>query len=305
MNAAANNAKKVSFRAKDASKCPVCGTIHNKEELLSGGGRLIAGKLTQELQRLYEDSKKWGKIYPLAYVMIVCPKCLFSAFPRDFGTMPPDDITAIRNTIPHRQKVIETLFGTINFAENRHLVSGLASYILAIDCYHLRNNQAAPTPKKAVCCMRAAWLLDELFKDAPYRPYDKVRDFYYMEAARLYKRLLDIMTTGVEPVEESVYVLGPSLDFNWAFDGVIYLNSYLTRKFIDQMATTPKDKYTLLDGSRRYLSKLYGTGKASKSRPSVIIDMAKELYDEMGKLLEEYQAQINPGAGAAEPAAGT
>ena len=71
--AAANNQKKISYRAKEATKCPVCGTTHFKEELLSGSGRLIAGKLTQELQRLYEDNKKWGKIIPLVYHVQVCP----------------------------------------------------------------------------------------------------------------------------------------------------------------------------------------------------------------------------------------
>ena len=300
---AAANQKKISYRAKDTTKCPVCTTTHFKEELLSGSGRLIAGKLTQELQRLYEDNKKWGKIYPLAYHVQVCPKCLFAAFPKDFGGLSPEEVNALKTTIPHRQKVLQTLFGALDMGENRNLVHGAASYILNIDCYHLRGNNIAPTPKKAVSAIRAAWLLDELFKEANYRPYDKVRDFYYVEEARYYKRVLDTMTSGVEPMEEAAYILGPSLDFNWTFDGVIYLNSYLTKKFIDQMATAPKDKYVIMDSARRYLSKLYGSGKSSKSRPSIIIDMAKELYDEMGKLMEGYKAQFDPTAAANAAAA--
>ncbi|MCX7632946.1 MAG: DUF2225 domain-containing protein [Turneriella sp.] len=289
-----NNQKKISFRAKEATKCPVCGATHFKEELLSGGGRLIAGKLTPELRRLYEESKKWGKIEPLVYHVQVCPKCLYAAFPKDFSQLNPGEILAIKNTTQHRQKVVETFFGKYDMGENRNLVHGAISYMLNVDCYHLRGNQAAPTPKKAVSALRAAWLLDDLYREASYRPYDKLRDFYYIEAARCYKRVLDTMTSGIEPIEEAAYLLGPSLDFNWQFDGVIYLNSYLTRKFIDQMATTPKDKYNILDGSRRYLSKLYGTGKASRSRPSVIIDMAKDLYDEIGKLMEQYRMEFDP-----------
>lgn len=292
--AAANNQKKISYRAKEATKCPVCGTTHFKEELLSGSGRLIAGKLTQELQRLYEDNKKWGKINPLVYHVQVCPKCLFAAFPKDFTNLNAEEILALKNTVSHRQKVVETFFGKYDMGENRSIVHGAISYMLNVDCYHLRGNQVAPTPKKAVSAIRAAWILDDLFKEANYRPYDKLRDFYYVEAARYYKRVLDTMTSGIEPMEEAAYILGPSLDFNWAFDGVIYLNSYLTRKFIDQMATNPKDKYTIMDSSRRYLSKLYGSGKSSKSRPSVIIDMAKELYDEMGKLMEKYRIEYDP-----------
>jgi uncharacterized protein len=292
--AAANNQKKISFRAKEVTKCPVCGTTHFKEELLSGSGRLIAGKLSQELQRLYEDNKKWGKINPLVYHVQVCPKCLYAAFPKDFSNLTSEEILAIKNTIPHRQKVVETFFGRYDMGENRHIVHGAISYMLTIDCYHLRGNQIAPTPKKAVAAMRAAWLLDELFKEANYRPYDKLRDFYYVEAARYYKRVLETMTSGIEPMEEAAYILGPSLDFNWAFDGVIYLNSYLTRKFIDQMATNPKDKYAIMDSARRFLSKLYGSGKSSKSRPSVIIDLAKELYDEMGKMMEKFRIEYDP-----------
>lgn len=292
--AAANNQKKISYRAKDVTKCPVCGTTHFKEELLSGSGRLIAGKLTQELQRLYEDNKKWGKINPLVYHVQVCPKCLFAAFPKDFNNLNAEEILALKNTAAHRQKVVETFFGKYDMGENRHMVHGAISYMLAVDCYHLRGNQIAPTPKKAVAALRAAWVLDDLYKEANYRPYDKLRDFYYVEAARYYKRVLDTMTSGIEPMEEAAYILGPSLDFNWAFDGVIYLNSYLTRKFIEQMATNPKDKYNIIDSSRRYLSKLYGSGKSSKSRPSIIIDMAKELYDEMGKMMEKYRCEYDP-----------
>ena len=48
--------KKASFRSKDNSVCPVCDTIHQREQMFQGGGRLIAGKLTKELRRLYEKN---------------------------------------------------------------------------------------------------------------------------------------------------------------------------------------------------------------------------------------------------------
>ena len=49
-----------------------------------------------------------------------------------------------------------------------------------------------------------------------------------------------------------------------------------------------------MGSSRQFLSKLYGSGKSSKSRPSVIIDMAKELYDEMGKMMEKFRIEYDP-----------
>ena len=192
--------KKVSFRAKTETKCPVCGTMHAKEELMSGGGRLIAGNLTNELRRLFEESKKWGKIWPLAYAVQVCPKCLYASYPKDFTKLSPEEVKGLKATVQHRQKLIQTLFGSLNFSEERQLVLGTASYILAVDCYHLRSAEVAPTIKKAVSCMRAAWLLADLFEDASHRPYDKVKDFYYMEASRGYRAVVESSgTSEAEP----------------------------------------------------------------------------------------------------------
>lgn len=297
MQPSASNNKKISYRAKVNSKCPVCKTEHAKEELLSGGGRLIAGKLTKELRRLYEPSKKWGVIYPLAYAVQVCPKCLFAAYPKDFSSLSDAEIQAMKQTMEHRKELMRVLFGEVNFAADREIVTGTGSFILAVDCYHLRSVDIAPTPKKAVSSIRAAWLLGDLFQQAPDRPYDKARDFYYIEAAHNYARILQIMETQDEPIESAAYMLGPDLDHNWGFDGIMYLNAYLTMTHIDQMASELPEQYKILETAKRYLSKLYGSGKASKSKPSVIVDMAKDLYDEMGAKLEEMESHMN-AAGA-------
>jgi len=53
-------ARRVSFRQKNPTKCPVCSNEFYREEMLTGGGRLIAGKITDELRRLYEKNEKWG-----------------------------------------------------------------------------------------------------------------------------------------------------------------------------------------------------------------------------------------------------
>ena len=281
--------KKISYRLKEPSTCPLCYTKHYKEEMLTGGGRLIAGKLTEELRRLYEPSKKYGKLYPLAYVIQVCPKCLFSAFPKDFAEVSEEEKKPLKSTTDHRRKLVKVLFGDISFEEDRNLVLGCASYILAVDCYHLREDKVAPTPKKAVCSIRAAWLLDDLFQEASYRPYDKARDFYYMEAAKAYMRTLEILETGEEPVEAALAYLGPDLEKNWGFDGVVYLNALLTFRFLEQFAPSKEEKLSLLNKIKLYLSRLYGSGKASKAKPSVIIDLAKDLYDNISEKIEELE----------------
>ncbi|MDH4262569.1 MAG: DUF2225 domain-containing protein [Spirochaetia bacterium] len=283
----ASSQKKISFFATSDTECPVCKAGHRKEELFSGGGRLVAGKLTPELRRTYLENKKFGVIYPLAYVMQVCPVCLYAAYPKDFNRLNIDEIQAIKGSTDHRRKLMTTVFTKVDFKENRNLVHGAASMILAVDCYHLRLPNIAPTPKKAVSSIRAAWLFDDLFQLANYRPYDKVRDFYYMEAVRNYMKTLDLMQSGKEPLEQESYVLGPDLDHNWGFDGIIYLNAYLTKKYYTQLAEGREEHYKILDYAKRYLSKLYGMGRSSKSKPSIIIDMSKELYDEINALLTE------------------
>ena len=57
------------------------------------------------------------------------------------------------------------------------------------------------------------------------------------------------------------------------------------------MTENRSEQYKILEYAKRYLSKLYGMGRSSKSKPSIIIDMSKELYDEINKLLAEFGPQ--------------
>jgi uncharacterized protein (DUF2225 family) len=281
-----SKAKAVSYRVKDKSVCKVCGFEHNREQLHSGGGRLIAGKLTSELRRLYEVSKKYGKVYPLAYSLLTCPQCLFSSFPIDFGALTPDEIEKLKKTTLERRTTIEKIVGPVDFAEDRNMVSGAATYLLAIDCYQMRGMGVAPTPKKAICALRAAWLFQDMAEEFPKYGFEKLSEFLYLKAVSWYIPTLEIMTNGREPHEQFINLLGPDTDNNWGFDGVIYINGYLTKRYLNQLAPTKEKKLEYLDRSKRYLGKLYGMGRASKSKPSIIIDMAKELYEELQKEMD-------------------
>jgi len=142
--------KKISFRQKNATICPVCGYEFYREEMLTGGGRLIAGKLTDELRRTYEKNEKWGVIYPLAYVVTVCPRCFYAAYPKDFATLQSEDLQKIQATANARKQSIEKFFGKLDFNGERGLYHGAASYLLAMDCYSFRNKMVAPTFKMAI-----------------------------------------------------------------------------------------------------------------------------------------------------------
>lgn len=285
--AVVNKQKALSYRAKENTVCPICDFEFPKEVLFSGGGRLIAGKLTQELRRLYEPNRKFGRVYPLAYPIVVCPQCLYSSFSNDFRLIDPSEVEGIQKRTVQRRTGIEKIIGPVDFNEDRNLVLGAGSYLLAIDSYQQRGPNVAPTPKKAICSIRAAWLLGDLHEEFPTLGFDKVRDFMYTKAVEYYDPTLDIMSTGREPHDQFTSLLGPDVDNNWGFDGVIYINGYLTLRYLKMLADTKEGQLELLDRNKRFLGKLYGMGRASKSKPSVIIDMAKELYESIQKLMEE------------------
>ncbi|MCB1143008.1 MAG: DUF2225 domain-containing protein [Leptospiraceae bacterium] len=277
--------KKASFRAKENTTCPICAESHQKEQMFQGGGRLIAGKLTKELRRLYEKNKKYGRINPNDYVIAVCPKCLYACFPKDWN-LSNDDLMRIKTATNERKASLEKILGPVDFYADRNLVSGAASYLLAIDCYQLRGPNLAPTPKKAVAAMKGAWYFDDLHSEFPKFNYNKVSDLLYMKATRWYLNTLDLMQSGSEPVDNAAGILGPDTDQNWGFDGVIYLNAFLTLKYRDQLAPNPEEQKEMLVKSKRILAKLYGSGKSSKSKPSALLELARESYDELNEVID-------------------
>lgn len=281
------NQRNISYRIKDPTICPVCGMKYYKEMLLTGGGRLIAGDLTRELRRTYVPSKKFGVVIPLIYPISVCPSCFYASFGEDFNKLQDQELEKIKLDTSSRKEGIQKIFGKLNFEDNRNLITGAASYILAIDCYQKRGNQIAPTPKKAISSLRAAWLIGDIHEKFPDIGYNKIQKFLYLKAIHYYKSLLDIMSSGAEPHEQFTHLLGPDTDKNWGFDGVIYLNGYFNFKFLDEFTTSEEQKVKLLEDSKRMIGKLYGMGKASKAKPSVIMNLARDLYESINQKLEE------------------
>ena len=277
----------ISYYAKQDTKCPICKAHFHQELLHSGRGRLVSEKITPELRRTYKANKKYGKIYPQAYSIISCPKCLYSAFPNDFMDVEEEEALLIKRLSDSRRQKIERLLGALSFYEKRNLVLGAASYLLALDCYAKKGSRVAPTPKKAVCSLRSAWLFGDLAEAFPKRAFHKVRDFLYLEAARFYSPSLDILSNGAEPQSQFVQILGPDTDKNWNFEGVIYINSYLSHKYTAELVPHDQEKQIKLrQTARRNLAQLYGHGKASFAKPSLIVEYARTLHDEITEDLE-------------------
>ncbi len=281
-------AKKTTFFSKNPIVCPVCETSFYKEDLLSGGGRLIAGELTEELHRTYEPSKKYGELYPLVYAVLVCPSCLYAAYPQDFLEIGEEFIESLREQTDRRVQSASLVFKDLDFTNYRGLKEGAASYYLAMTCYEQLDRHYSPTLKRALAALRAAWLLDSLHRRAFSENYDYLSRQFYRKAHFFYMQAIEMAQNGQEPLEANVN-FGPDLDKNYGYDGLLYIAGLLEFKYGPRKDTEKRIKR--LENAKRIVSKLFGTGKASKSKPSAILDKARELYEEMNKEIKQIQGQ--------------
>ncbi len=278
--------KKVSFYQKKETICPVCGSSFHREEMLSGGGRLIAKKITDELRRIYEPSKKVGEIYPLIYPVSVCPECLYAAYPGDFDKVGEKSRELLLSLKERRKHNISLIFPVVDYRKPRNLITGTASYILAISCYPFHESDLAPTFKMGLSALRAAWLFDDLNSKYPGQNYDKIKLLFYKKASKYYELTVKYAQTGEEKVD-SVKNFGPDLDKNYGYEGVLYLSSLLKYKYgINEEDPELVDKLNRL---KQVISKVFGVGKSSKAKPSLILDLAKELYEKINGTLEEME----------------
>lgn len=269
-------APSTTFYSKDQTECPICNAKFKREELLSGGGRMIAGNLTDELHRLYEPSAKFGEIHPLVYTMTVCPKCHYSAFPQDFCILDKDSLNKIYEHMQNRYESTKKLFSKLSYTGTRSLAEGAASYYLALLCYEDVDPKYSPTIKQGVCALRAAWLFAELGKKYPEENYTYIADLLYRKAAFFYRRAVELETTGKEMIA-SLKSFGPDLDKNYGYDGVLYLSALLELKYGPR--GDEAKRVEILTYHRRSLAKMFGLGRSSKSKPGPLLELARGLYD--------------------------
>lgn len=268
----------ITFYAKDQTECPICNAKFKREELMSGGGRMIAGSLTDELHRLYEPSAKFGEIFPLIYTMTVCPKCHYAAFPQDFCTLDKESLALVYEHMQDRYDSVKNLFSTLNFAASRTINEGAASYYLAILCYEYVESSYSPIIKQGVCALRGAWLFAELGKKYPEENYTYISDILYRKALFFYRRAVELETTGKQMIA-NMKSFGPDLDKNYGFDGVLYLSALLEVKYGSR--TDPQKRHELLAYHRRSLAKMFGLGKSTKNKPGPLLEHARNLYDKI------------------------
>jgi uncharacterized protein (DUF2225 family) len=269
-------APSITFYSKDQTECPICNAKFKREELLSGGGRMIAGVLTDELRRLYEPSAKFGEIFPLVYTLTVCPKCHYAAFPQDFCVLDKESLNRIYEHMQDRYESVKKLFSSLNYASARTLNEGAASYYLAILCYEDVDTKYSPKIKQGVCALRGAWLFSELGKKYPEENYMYISDLLYRKAMFFYRRAVELETSGKEMIA-NLKSFGPDLDKNYGYDGVLYLAALLEVKYGSHV--DPEKRTERLIYHRRALARMFGLGRSTKNKPGPLLEHARHLYD--------------------------
>jgi uncharacterized protein (DUF2225 family) len=275
---------KISYMSKEEYHCPVCGAVFRREELLSGSGRLIAGKITDELHRLYQPSAKYGLLYPLAYPATVCPQCWFAAVDKDFPALPPKSKEkAIDEQEQHRANTL-LIFPAADFTEPRNLLNGAASWYLVLCCYDYYTPDFSPTLKQGLAALRAGWMLDELHALYPGYHYDWLAVLFKRKAQFFYNEAIFKEQGGKETLS-GIKNFGPDTDKNYAYEGALYLSALLKLKYGPK--ENPEERIESLGAAKRTIAKIFGLGKSSKSKPGPLLEHARELYDSINKELNE------------------
>ncbi len=290
--------QRLTFFQKRPTECPVCQAKFYREDLLSGGGRLIAGALTDELRRLYEPSKKYGEVRPLIYPVSVCPSCLFAAFPPDFGRPAEHSIKTLELHADERRDSLALVLSGVDFSGPRGLKEGIASYYLALASYAFMDRHANPTFKAGLCALRAAWLLTDLDAVEDGEGWDELALSFYQSARAFYLATLDREQHAQEPLAPTLQ-LGPDMDKNYGYDGVIYLTGFLDWKYGE--AGDRQARAASLERARRIIAKVFGMGRKTKDKPTAILDKAKDVYERIGGEIDQLKGASAPAARRAAP----
>ncbi len=282
--------KKLTFFKKNPRTCPVCGAEVKEEEMLTGRGRVIAGEITDELRRTYEEHKEYGKACPLLYEVTVCPSCFYATLSNDFDLIEKDGIKQIKNNEKERKNNIYLLFPDVDFTESRTLEAGIASYLLAITCYSFFPSEIAPTFKKGMCSLRAAWLFGDLFEKTNNDLHVNMQALLYEKATIFYNQAIEYAQNGKE-VADNIKQYGPDTDKNFGYDGMLYIASLLSYKlsFLEEDLQKKGEKFVSV---KHTVARLFGLGKTDKKKPGVILDMVRDLYQTLGKRIKEIEEEL-------------
>ena len=274
----------ISYWSKKKCNCPVCKKDFPREEMLSGNGRMNAGKLTDELHRLYIPSKRYGKINPLIYAIGACPNCHSAFLWNDFTEIKDQaSLDRIYEKVEERKAAVNAVFPYYDLTRNRTLLDGAAMYYLALLTYDDVDLSYLPTMKRAILTLRLAWLCQELNEEVPDHNFDVAAQVFYKKAIFFYQQAVINETNRVEK-SSTLAGMGPDTDKNYGWDGVIYLCGLLEYKYGQREDEALRLKK--LDESKIAIARIFGLGKTTKEKPGPLLEHSRNLYEALTKLLD-------------------
>lgn len=275
----------LSYFSKDKVNCPVCKKAFSREILRSGNGRMIAGSLTDELHRNFEPSAKYGRVYPMIYEIGVCPSCHTAMFWSDFKEkFEKDDMVKLYENSKLRREKAETIFPYYNLKHERTLYDGAAIYYLALMTYDSMGAYITPTLKKGIIALRLAWLTNDMNLHCAGHNFDLISKMFYSKALFFYQQSL-VAETDKSEASSSLNNMGPDIDKNYGWDGVVYLCGLLEYKYGQQDDMQLRMKK--LSESKTAIARIFGLGKSSKNKPGPLLEHARNLYDKISKLVAD------------------
>lgn len=275
----------ISYWSKEKCTCPVCNKNFEREIMRSGNGRMIAGNLTDELHRNFEPSAKFGIIYPLIYEIGTCPFCFTSLFWNDFKEkITKEDINKLFENSQKRKDACNQIFPYFNLKKERTVYDGAAMYYLALMSYDDLGSYIIPTLKKAILSLRLAWLTKDINKLCSGHNYDIISNMFYAKALFFYQQAFYVETSKEEK-SSTLTNMGPDMDKNYGWDGVIYLCGLLEFKYGQQEDIQLRLKK--LNESKTAIARIFGLGKSSKNKPGPLLEHARNLYDNISKLVND------------------
>ncbi len=275
----------ISFYSKQSIVCPICLKQIKKEEMLTGSGRMNAGDLTDELRRTYIPSAKYGPVYPYIYAVGTCPNCKLSLFWNDFTLITKADIEKIKDIQDTLYEDASHIFPYADFERNKTLLDAGASYYMALLCYNAiaENKNISTTMKRALICLRLAWLSGDVEALMPDHNYNYIQDQFYTKALFFYEQAMYNETNGIEKIT-NIQTFGPDTDKNYGFDGVVYLSGVLEFKYgqTDNMEL----RLSKMNNHKRALSRMFGFGRSNKAKPGPFLEIARVKFEAYKQMLE-------------------
>ena len=147
-------------------------------------------------------------------------------------------------------------------------------------CYEHFKKECAPTIKQGVSALRGAWLFNELHREKSNENYDYVSNLFYRKARFFYRQAMEMEQTGQQSMS-AMSNLGPDIDKNYGYDGTLYITALLEYKYGPKKY--PEKRIENLDMAKKAISKVHGMGRASRSKPSALLEKAKDLFALIGE----------------------